>query len=142
MSDKKKWPLEQAKAVAVELLSYLHGFCERAQIAGSIRRGKSLVGDIEILYIPKMEMRKTDMFSAHEVDLAEIKEGNTLLETFAKRVSDAITAVSYTHLPGPPNPRRFSPGRTGQARHRPGQTALRKVPVSYTHLDVYKRQAP
>jgi DNA polymerase/3'-5' exonuclease PolX len=91
MSDKKKWPLEQAKAVAVELLSYLHGFCERAQIAGSIRRGKSLVGDIEILYIPKMEMRKTDMFSAHEVDLAEIKEGNTLLETFAKRVSDAIT---------------------------------------------------
>lgn len=57
MSEKQKWPIEQAKAMAVELLSHLYGFCERAQIAGSIRLGKPQVGDIELLYVPKFEMK-------------------------------------------------------------------------------------
>jgi len=51
-TEKKKHPLVEARAIAAELVSYLGDFCEKIQIAGSIRRKKSEVGDIELLYIP------------------------------------------------------------------------------------------
>jgi len=45
--------LEKAKAIAEELKELLAPACERIRIAGSIRRRKPDVGDIEILAIPK-----------------------------------------------------------------------------------------
>lgn len=45
--------LEHAKAIAEELLKQLAPHCERIQIAGSIRREKPEVKDIEIVAIPK-----------------------------------------------------------------------------------------
>ena len=46
--------LEEAKAIAQELKRLLDPTCERIQIAGSIRRQKPVVNDIELLAIPKM----------------------------------------------------------------------------------------
>lgn len=45
--------LDKAKAIAEELMSLLSPCCNRITIAGSIRRQKPDVGDIELLVIPK-----------------------------------------------------------------------------------------
>lgn len=49
-SEKKRWPVEVARKVAEELKEELQGKCSRVEIAGSIRRGKAMVGDIELVY--------------------------------------------------------------------------------------------
>ena len=45
--------LEKAKAIAEKIKAILESSCERITIAGSIRRRKPEVGDIELLAIPK-----------------------------------------------------------------------------------------
>jgi len=45
--------LQQAKAIAEELKGLLELACERIEVAGSIRRRKPEVGDIELLCIPR-----------------------------------------------------------------------------------------
>ena len=47
--------LDRANAIAEEIMGLLDGSCERKEIAGSIRRRKPDVGDIEILCIPRFE---------------------------------------------------------------------------------------
>ena len=47
--------LEKAKKIARELVVMLAPVCERIEIAGSIRRRKPEVGDIELLVIPKYD---------------------------------------------------------------------------------------
>lgn len=64
MSDKKKYDRDLACRIADSLLVHLMPDCERWEIAGSVRRGKSQVGDVEILYIPKL-------FTGNAVDLLE-----------------------------------------------------------------------
>ena len=49
----KRYPLAEAQAIALKVLEQLKPYCIRAEIAGSIRRKKSEVGDIEIVAIPK-----------------------------------------------------------------------------------------
>ncbi len=44
--------LKRAKAIAEKLVEKLDPYCERIEIAGSIRRGEPEVGDIEIVAIP------------------------------------------------------------------------------------------
>jgi DNA polymerase/3'-5' exonuclease PolX len=44
--------LERARAIAEKLVEKLSPYCERIEIAGSIRREKAEVGDIEIVAIP------------------------------------------------------------------------------------------
>ena len=49
----RKWPRALALAVTRELLQVLTPLCERVIVAGSLRRKKAEVGDIELLYIPR-----------------------------------------------------------------------------------------
>src|ERR1035441_9067139 len=52
MSEGTKIPLEQAKQIAKELIiDFAGGICKKATVAGSIRRGKEMIGDIEIVAI-------------------------------------------------------------------------------------------
>ena len=51
--EKTRCPLHRAEEVANEVVELLEPYCERIAIAGSIRRRKPEVGDIEILAIPK-----------------------------------------------------------------------------------------
>ncbi len=51
--EKIKYPYEMAYAIAVKVVELLRPHCVRIEIAGSIRRKKSEVGDIEIVAIPK-----------------------------------------------------------------------------------------
>ena len=56
MSEGQKYQYERAYRYARELQSRLSPHCERIEIAGSIRRQKEEVGDIEIVCIPKTIM--------------------------------------------------------------------------------------
>jgi DNA polymerase/3'-5' exonuclease PolX len=49
----KKYPYKEAHAIAVRVLELLKPHCIRCEIAGSIRRQKPEVKDIEIVAIPK-----------------------------------------------------------------------------------------
>jgi DNA polymerase/3'-5' exonuclease PolX len=49
----KKYPLEEARNIAEKVLALIKPHCYRAEIAGSIRRKKAEVKDIEIVAIPK-----------------------------------------------------------------------------------------
>ncbi len=63
--EKQKFPRADALAVARELCAVLKPICARLIVAGSLRRGKPAVGDVEILYIPYMapitKLRQTDL---------------------------------------------------------------------------------
>ena len=54
MSDKPCWPATIARKVADEVAAELAPRCKRIEVAGSLRHGKSEVGDIEILYVPRL----------------------------------------------------------------------------------------
>jgi DNA polymerase/3'-5' exonuclease PolX len=60
---KTKMLIADAKAIADEWVWRLAPYCERVEIAGSIRRGKPEVGDIEIICKPLMA-EEVDMFGA------------------------------------------------------------------------------
>ena len=68
---KTKVPFADAVVVAITLLKELLPLCERVSIAGSIRRCKPMVSDIELLYIPRVEERPFDLLTTHLVSLAE-----------------------------------------------------------------------
>lgn len=54
MSDQsKRYPYAEAYRIALDVLEQLKPHCERVEIAGSVRRKKVEVGDIEIVAIPK-----------------------------------------------------------------------------------------
>ena len=61
MSTTTKQPYLNALALATALQALLEPSCERFLLAGSLRRKKAMVGDIEIVAIPKIEI-VTDMF--------------------------------------------------------------------------------
>lgn len=50
---KESWSLQQAQEIAESVVADLIEHCHRIEIAGSIRRKRKQVGDIEIVCIPK-----------------------------------------------------------------------------------------
>jgi DNA polymerase/3'-5' exonuclease PolX len=68
-----RYPRERAYTVADSIVNALRPACERIEIAGSLRRHKPDVGDIEILYIPVMqdEPDPVDFFAERRVSLAD-----------------------------------------------------------------------
>lgn len=53
--EKTRIPLSEAQALAQEVVELFLSSCERIEIAGSIRRKKATIGDIEIVCIPRLE---------------------------------------------------------------------------------------
>ena len=78
---KLKCPRAAALAVAKELCDYLKPFCmpDRLKVCGSLRRMKKEVGDVEVLYIGKLEDRQEGLFDKKPFDLAEEAIGKLLL---------------------------------------------------------------
>ena len=69
MATKTACPLADAKRVADKLLEALEPFCERIAIAGSIRRMKPEVGDIELLCVSKYSAERNDLFGTPVANL-------------------------------------------------------------------------
>jgi DNA polymerase/3'-5' exonuclease PolX len=68
----ERWPLSSAAPIAKEICDALRPASERLAIAGSVRRQRLHVGDIEILFIPAFELRRTGLFE-ERADVAELK---------------------------------------------------------------------
>ena len=63
MSSSPKQPHAKVMVVAKKIVTALAPFCERIEIAGSLRRNRPMVGDIEIVAMPKVEVvEKRDLF--------------------------------------------------------------------------------
>lgn len=54
--------LKMAQIIADKYLQLLQPYCERIEVAGSIRREKPEVKDIELICIPKLVQTSEDMF--------------------------------------------------------------------------------
>lgn len=87
-----------ARECADRLAIWLSSFCERVEIAGSIRRQKAEVSDIDLVAIPRIEVEK-DMFGApvksinvtwREIDRRATADGWQMLRAGAE-------IVSWTH---------------------------------------------
>lgn len=68
---KTRYPADSARKVAEGIVAVLAPLCERIEIAGSLRRRRPTVGDIEILYVPKMDARPDGLFGTKQVSLAD-----------------------------------------------------------------------
>ncbi len=73
MSDKPKFPRAVAIEVARELCQALDGACIRLVVAGSLRRRKAEVGDVELLYIPRFEEVRDGLFDTKEQNCVDVK---------------------------------------------------------------------
>lgn len=77
MSGKVKYPRSMALEVARELVGALRLASERIIVAGSLRRRKSEVGDVEIVYIPRQMAVQTGLF---ETDTERVNVAESVLE--------------------------------------------------------------
>lgn len=66
--------LNQARAIAISLVNLLRDKCHRIDIAGSIRRLKPEVKDIELVIVPKYKKLKTGFFEDDFESVQEIDE--------------------------------------------------------------------
>lgn len=82
MSDGPKMSLPFARNLANHMLEILSPDCERIEIAGSIRRQKPEVSDIEIVLIPKPihDLFGYPLFGAGRIEEALIRDGFELLK--------------------------------------------------------------
>ena len=68
MSTGTRVPFRQAADAAHFLVVLLRDYCERIEVAGSIRRLRNDVGDIELVAIPKIETEPDGMFAERTVN--------------------------------------------------------------------------
>ena len=99
---KTRYDLKIAEPVAERLVEQLRPYCERIKIAGSIRRRKWDVGDIELLCIPKYrrETVPVDLFSTNHEDIDELDEYLTLFSTSEPQALFYKRRKSTRHLAG------------------------------------------
>jgi DNA polymerase/3'-5' exonuclease PolX len=73
-AEKIRYPNADGMRVAAELCAALKPVCVRLIVAGSLRRRKPTVGDVEILYIGQTAVRPNpaDMFSTITVNCADV----------------------------------------------------------------------
>lgn len=88
MSTGTRVSLEEAKVHAATLAAALRGSCERLSIAGSIRRGREDVGDIELVAIPIIETVPEGMFDEGKV--------NRLTEAVDRLIDEGVLASHPT----------------------------------------------
>lgn len=82
MSTGAQIPRYDAIAIFQEIAQLLDPVCERIELAGSLRRGKPVVGDIEIVCVPKLRSESLDLFgSATKVAQRELELVDHLVET-------------------------------------------------------------
>lgn len=74
----KRYPYKDAMAVAEEVKSWLSPYCSKIMIAGSLRRKKPDVGDIEILCISHgvFELEVFNLVREKKLDYRLNKKGN------------------------------------------------------------------
>jgi DNA polymerase/3'-5' exonuclease PolX len=87
-AEKQRWPRAAALPVAREICARLKPVCGRLIVAGSLRRRKETVGDVEIVFIPAFAREPFDLFADKLVDMAAREiEGMLAAGIIAKRLN-------------------------------------------------------
>lgn len=89
--------LAEGRAAADSLRLVFGPACERIEVAGSIRRGKPDVGDIELVAVPRVEMVPDGLFDGRAV--------NRLTEILDRLIVDGLLG---THPTDPKRGERYS----------------------------------
>jgi DNA polymerase/3'-5' exonuclease PolX len=76
MSDNERLPYAQAFHIAQGFVEIIRPYCERVEIAGSLRRKKETIGDIEVVCTPKYSEPGLDLFG-------QPVQGQSLFEEYA-----------------------------------------------------------
>lgn len=93
---KTKFPRGQAVAVAREICDRLSPVTERLIVAGSLRRRKAHVGDVEILYIPRLITEPCDLFGGTRPrSLANVEIDQMLAEGVLEKRLSTTGACSW-----------------------------------------------
>lgn len=66
--------LAHAQTIAQDLINLLNPFCDRIEVAGSVRRKKNIVKDIELVLIPKQKVTFEGLFDDEKVITYPIDE--------------------------------------------------------------------
>ena len=92
-----RYPRAIALQPAREICRALQPVCERLIVAGSLRRGKPEVKDVEILYIPRRAIRTDpdDFFSLKDVSLADEALDNLITRGILRQRRNARGSVVY-----------------------------------------------
>lgn len=64
MSAGQRFPLAVVLRYAERLVEALRPHCERVEVAGSVRRCKPAVGDLEVVLVPRLRQLQPDLFGA------------------------------------------------------------------------------
>lgn len=127
-----RWPQHIARALADRIVAELAPFCERIEIAGSLRRNLPNVGDIDLVVLPKSGMaeamrQRIKRNAAVEIDGAQnlvvVLKNGLQVDTFIARHAEADLLGDVT----PCNWATLLLCRTGSKEHniKLAQTALR-----------------
>jgi DNA polymerase/3'-5' exonuclease PolX len=100
MSD-TRYSWEIALSVASAIYERLRPYCTRAEIAGSLRRRKPDVGDIEILYVPVIVQAPDpdDLFRINGIDRAALAIGEMIGAGILEKRRNALSREMF----GPKN---------------------------------------
>ena len=92
--------LHQAELIANELLKMLEPACQRVTIAGSIRRQKPQVGDVELLCIPKhqghvdlLDQKLRQLMQAQVLEYRLNKRGHRMYGPFNELLQHVATGI-------------------------------------------------
>lgn len=96
---KPRFPAHEALAVARELCAALRPVTERLIVAGSLRRRRLMVGDVEILFIPQFVQVPGDLFETAHASRAD----DVLNELLAAGVLAKRRNVNGTEMWGDKN---------------------------------------
>jgi DNA polymerase/3'-5' exonuclease PolX len=96
-ADDKRWAFADAVKIAREVVDVLKPHCEKLIVAGSLRRRKAFVSDIEILFIPafKVAPDPNDLFGNRrpinqaELVLDKFLESGLIAKRLSSRGSEA-----------------------------------------------------
>ncbi len=86
------YQLKEAESIATKLIELIRPLCVRAEIAGSIRRRKAQVKDVEMVVVPKYELRQQANFL-----FAQTEPVNLLYERWARDTKDVEWIKPATH---------------------------------------------
>lgn len=107
----KKYSIQFASRVADDLVCKLAPYCEKIQVVGSIRRERKMVGDVEILCIPRKIDVSNTMFNdkpefvnsvsfERVVDSMEKIKGNASTGKYFQRIHESGIKIDiFTALP-------------------------------------------
>lgn len=87
MSQGQRHLYKDARRVADVMMDNLEPFCSRREIAGSLRRGEAMIGDVEIVVVPRLQV---DLFGEPRPDCA------TLLDLYLERLVNSGGGYTVT----------------------------------------------